>query len=118
MQIITHIRQVAEFDTDLTTYLVDAQPIFQQKCDTCHTGDGNGGHNVGSVYADALLAADDNACTGLTVGECTIVRIQSGEMPLGAGCSGDPAQDAGNANCLTADEQTVIQSWIDDRLPE
>ncbi len=109
---------VARFDTDLTTYVANAQPIFQEKCDTCHTGDGNGGHNVGSVYADALLAADDNACAGLTVGECTIVRIQSGEMPLGAGCSGDPAQDAGNASCLTAGEQDVIQSWIDDRLPE
>ena len=109
---------VATFRTDLTTYIADAQPIFLQKCDTCHTGDGNGGHNVGTVYADALRPADDNACSGLTVGQCTIVLIQSGEMPLGAGCSGNPAQDAGNVACLTGAEQSVLQDWIDDRLPE
>lgn len=109
---------VATFQTDLTTYIADAQPIFLQKCDTCHTVDGNGGHNIGTVYADALQPAGDNACSGLTVGECTIALIQSGEMPLGAGCSGNPAQDAGNAACLTATEQSAIQDWIDDRLPE
>lgn len=109
---------IATFQTDLTTYSLDAQPIFQDKCDNCHTGAGAGGHNVGTVYADALLAAGDNACDGLTVGQCTIVLIQAGDMPQGAGCSGDPSQDAGNAACLTQAEQSVIQAWIDDRLPE
>jgi len=109
---------IATFQTDLTTYVDDAQPIFLQKCDACHTGLGLGGHNVGTVYADALQPADDNACTGLTVGQCTIVLIQAGDMPQGAGCSGDPAQDAGNAACLTQAEQTAVQEWIDDRLPE
>ena len=109
---------IATFQTDLTTYVDDAQPIFLQKCDSCHTGLGLGGHNVGTVYADALQPADDNDCTGLTVGQCTIVLIQAGDMPQGAGCSGNPAQDAGNAACLTQAEQSVLQEWIDDRLPE
>ena len=109
---------IATFQTDLTTYSVDAQPIFQDKCDTCHTGAGAGGHNIGTVYADALQAAGDNACDGLTVGQCTIVLIQAGDMPQGAGCSGNPSQDAGNAACLTQLEQSVLQAWIDDRLPE
>jgi len=109
---------IATFQTNLTTYTDDAQPIFQNKCANCHTGAGAGGHNVGTVYADALQPADDNACSGLTVGECTIVLIQAGDMPQGAGCSGDPSQDAGNAACLTQSEQSVLQAWIDDRLPE
>ena len=109
---------VATFQTDLTTYAADSQSIFMDKCDTCHTGDGAGGHNVGTVYADALQPAGDNACNGLVVGQCTIVLIQAGDMPQGAGCSGDPSQDAGNAACLTQSEQSVVQAWIDDRLPE
>ena len=44
--------------------------------------------------------------------------IQAGEMPQGAGCSGDPAQDAGNSACLTADQQATVQTWIDEGMPE
>lgn len=109
---------VATFVADLTTYTADTQPIFMEKCDTCHTGDGLGGHNIGINYADALQPADDGNCSGLTVGQCTIVLVQAGEMPLGAGCSGNPAQDAGNAACLTQAEQDALQAWIDDGLPE
>ncbi len=100
------------------TYTNDAQPIYMDKCAPCHTSFGSGGHNIGTSYADAFLAADDSDCDGLNVGECTIVRIQSGEMPAGAGCTGDPAADAGNPACLTQLEQDTIQAWIDRGLPE
>ena len=100
------------------TYTDDAQPIFAAKCAGCHTGGGSGSHNIGSNYADASKNANNSDCTGLTVGECTIVRIQSGEMPFGAGCSGDPALDAGKSNCLTQAEQDTIQAWIDGGLLE
>jgi hypothetical protein len=109
---------IATFQTNLTTYTDDAQPIFLDKCDTCHTGAGLGNHNVGTVYADALKPADDGNCSGLTVGQCTIVLVQAGDMPQGAGCSGNPSQDAGNAACLTQAEQSALQEWIDDLLPE
>ena len=109
---------IATFQTNLTTYTDDAQPIFLEKCDTCHTGAGLGNHNIGTVYADALKPADDGNCSGLTVGQCTIVRVQAGDMPRGAGCSGNPAQDASNAACLTQAEQSALQEWIDDLLPE
>jgi hypothetical protein len=39
-------------------------------------------------------------------------------MPLGAGCTGDPAQDAGNPACLTQAEQDAVQAWIDAGMPE
>lgn len=100
------------------TYTADVQPIFGVKCDGCHTGLGFGGHNIGTTYADAFLAADHPTCAGLNIGECTIVRIQSGQMPQGGGCTGDPAQDAGNATCLTQAEQDTVQAWIDGGLPE
>jgi hypothetical protein len=109
---------IATFQTNLTTYTDDAQPIFLDKCDTCHTGAGLGNHNIGTVYADALKPADDGNCSGLTVGQCTIVLVQAGDMPQGAGCSGNPSQDAGNAACLTQAEQSALQEWIDDLLPE
>jgi hypothetical protein len=103
------------------TYTEDAQPIYAEKCDTCHTIDGSGDHNIGTNYEDAFLLADDyDQCEddGLTVGECTIVLIREGEMPLGAGCTGDPVQDAGNPDCLTQEQQDVIQGWIDAGMPE
>ncbi len=100
------------------TYTADVQPIFEEKCAPCHTGFGIGGHDIGSVYTDAFLPADNSDCDGLNVGQCTIVRIQSGEMPQGAGCSGDPTLDAGNPSCLTQSEQDTVQAWIDAGLPE
>ena len=100
------------------TYTEDTQPIYFNKCDPCHTTFGLGGHNIGTNYEDALQPADNPACTGLTVGACTIVRIQSGEMPEGAGCTGDPDQDADNPACTTQHEQDLIQAWIDGGLPE
>ena len=86
-----------------------------------NTGDGFGGHNIGINYADAFLPAQIfSECTdpGLLIGQCTIVLIQEGEMPFGAGCSGDPAQDAGNPDCLTQEQQDTIQAWIDAGMPE
>lgn len=100
------------------TYTADAQPIFADKCAPCHTSLGLGGHNIGSSYVDALMPAGNFSCTGLNVAQCALMRIQNGSMPQGGGCSGDPALDAGNSNCLTADQQLTIQAWIDGGLPE
>ncbi len=100
------------------TYDADVQPILGAKCIGCHTGGNSGSHNIGNTYADASKSTINAQCSGLTVGECTIVRIQSGQMPAGAGCTGDPAQDTANAACLTQAEQDTLQAWIDGGLPE
>jgi methionine-rich copper-binding protein CopC len=103
------------------TYTLDAQPIYSEKCDPCHTTEGFGGHNIGSNYDDAFLPSGvypECFNEGLLVGQCTIVLIQEGEMPFGAGCTGDPAQDVGDPECLTQDEQDIIQAWIDEGMPE
>jgi len=110
-----------ESNAPAPTYTNDVQPIFFEKCNPCHTGDGFGGHNIGTHYDDAFLPASifpECVDPGLLIGQCTIVLIQEGEMPFGEGCSGDPDQDAGDPNCLTQEEQDTIQAWIDAGMPE
>ena len=96
----------------------DVEAIFGAKCTGCHTGGGSGGHNIGNTAADSSKSANHPSCSGLNVGECTIVRIKSGQMPQGGGCSGDPATDAGKPSCLTAEEQDTVQAWVDAGAPE
>ena len=112
---------VNDCNLGFVTYTEDTQPIYADKCAPCHTTLGLGGHNIGTNYEDALEPATIfPECTepGLLIGECTIVLIQEGVMPLGAGCTGDPVQDADNPACTTQEEQDLIQAWIDAGLPE
>jgi len=51
-------------------------------------------------------------------GECTLELVKLGSMPLGKGCTGDPARDAANAACLTAAEQQKLADWIAGGLRE
>ena len=102
------------------TYIADVQPILSAKCSGCHTGLSSGGHNIGTTYADALGSAGVTypACSELTVGACAILRIKNGTMPLGGGCSGDPATDEGKPACLDQAQQDTIQAWVDAGMPE
>lgn len=92
------------------TYGANVRPILSAKCAPCHTTLGSGGSNLAATYADTQLPS--YACPGLTKGACALVRVQNGSMPVGKGCSGDPASDVANASCLTALEQAVLQNWI------
>ena len=95
--------------------------VFAAKCTPCHSNNGSGGHNMGASDIDAAYTDSQKnagACSGLTKGACALVRVQAGQMPLGAGCTGDPGQDSGNAACLTQAEQDLLEQWIDDgQLP-
>jgi hypothetical protein len=92
------------------TYAANVKPILAAHCAPCHTQFMSGGANFASSYADSQL--NSYYCPGKTKGACTIVRIKEGSMPQGAGCTGNPATDAGNAACLSAAEQSIIQAWI------
>ncbi len=98
------------------TWATDMQPIFQAKCSPCHVGTSptmcSSGACFGSHYDAALQAANNAACQGLSVYECIPVRLGDGSMPLGAGCTGDPTLDAGNASCLTAAEWDLLNQWV------
>ncbi|MFK8014177.1 MAG: thrombospondin type 3 repeat-containing protein [Gammaproteobacteria bacterium] len=100
------------------TWTDDIQPIFAELCAPCHTTLNTGGHNLGSTFEGALDPANNNACVGLNNAECTIVRIQSGEMPRNRGCTGDPTLDAMNNACLDQAEQDLVQAWIDGGIAE
>jgi hypothetical protein len=95
--------------------------IFVAKCSPCHETFGSGGHNIGQsdvdlAYADSQLAS--TVLQGETKGAAALFRIQNGSMPLGRGCTGNPVTDAGDPDCLTQEEQDLIQSWLDDgQLP-
>jgi hypothetical protein len=102
-----------------TTWTANAAPVFLDKCSPCHSSQGLGGHNIATNYDHASKpAVVFPACTGFTVGQCTIVLIQSGVMPYLKGCTGMPLTDAGNTACLTQAEQVIIQDWINDGLRE
>ena len=110
----------ADTDTDTVTTFAAVNAIFNQKCSPCHVTDGFGGHNMGSTdvtaaYADSQLGSSQ---PGITLGAWALNRIQFGAMPLARGCSGDPAADVSNPDCLTQAQQDTVQDWIaDGQLP-
>jgi len=94
----------------------DVQPIFQAKCTPCHQGMApgicvaGGGVCFASFYEDTQ--GNSNSCAGKKVYECMLIRILNGSMPRGTSCTGDPAQDAGNDACLTAEQIVDVQAWV------
>jgi len=94
-----------------------AHPVFQASCTPCHSSFGSGGLNLASSNINQSYASSQLLSyyvPGQTKGLASLVRIQDGSMPQSAGCTGDPALDVGNASCLTASEQAVVQAWIND----
>lgn len=98
------------------SYAANVQPVLMAKCAPCHTGLGLGGHNLAVAYADSFLTTSNVNCGSANVGQCSIIRVQSGQMPNGAGCTGNPILDAGNVSCLTYPEQLALFSWVNGGL--
>jgi hypothetical protein len=96
----------------------DVKPIFATKCVPCHVTGGQGApfHTLAESYASANKTS--SACSPRKIGECTLELVKLGSMPLGKGCTGDPARDAANAACLTAAEQQKLADWIAGGLRE
>jgi hypothetical protein len=101
------------------TYTKDIQPIFAVKCAPCHTTDMQGGHNIGTTYADALKPVNTiDAPAGCfmdvektmpkTIGECTLPAIMEGWMPMAMGCFNTPRPDT----CVSTAQQDVVAAWI------
>jgi mono/diheme cytochrome c family protein len=87
------------------TYTNDIQAIYQASCSSCHTRQTgcSGGVCFGAFYTESQRAS--NVCTGLTVAECTLIRIENGSMPLGGGF-------------ISAADRALIQEWINAGMPE
>jgi hypothetical protein len=56
---------------------------------------------VNTAYAPDCTATE-------LVGFCTLVKIQDGSMPYGAGCAADPT----SSSCVQTADQDIIQAWI------
>jgi hypothetical protein len=112
------------------TYTRDVQPILAVKCSPCHAGQNLGNHNIATTYADTqhpVESVDSFGCwdgmdttTGMPtmpkkVGECALVLIMNGRMPMGKGC-GSPTEDP--AVCVSAAEKAVIAAWIAAGMPQ
>lgn len=107
----------APTETDGAAGFEAAHDVFQARCGPCHTTNGSGGQNIGADDIEDAYDDSQEPATGGTVGDRSLARILDGSMPQGAGCTGDPATDAGNDACLDADELAIVQAWIDAGQP-
>ena len=108
------------------TYTKDVRPILMAKCSPCHTGQSLGGHDLGTTYADALkpvTSVDSQGCwndVDMTmpkkIGECALILVMSGQMPMGAGCGATPPLDPGM--CLSADQKATLMAWVAAGMPQ
>jgi hypothetical protein len=112
--------------TGIVTYTKDVQPILGVKCAPCHTTDGSGGHNIGTNYADALApvtSVDAMGCwdavdAAMPIpkkrGECALISIMNGWMPMSMYCFNTPRPAA----CVSLAEQDVIAAWVAAGMPQ
>ena len=88
------------------TFTNDIQPLLSTAgwCVGCHTGGASGGSNFASVYEDNLKPS--YYCSGKTVGECILPRIDDNTMPPGGGL------------VVTDDQRALIEDWVAAGMPE
>jgi hypothetical protein len=107
----------------VVTYTKDVQPIFMVKCAPCHTGEGLGGHNIGTTYADAFKMVntldamgcwDSTMTVPMTIGACALISIMNGWMPMSMGCFNTPRPDT----CVSLAQQDVVAAWVAAGMPQ
>ena len=90
----------------------DVHPILESGCSGgfCHSG--------GMANFDKEKAYKTVINKGLC--DTILQQVQSGEMPAGKGCTGDPLADAVIPGCLNQDDHDILISWItgDESCPE
>ncbi|MES1204692.1 MAG: hypothetical protein ABUS79_02025 [Pseudomonadota bacterium] len=109
------------------TYAKDVQPILIAKCSPCHAGERQGFHNIATTYADAHKNVDSIDSVGCwkdtvpgefnmpkTVGECALISIMNGRMPMAQGCAQSPRPAA----CVTTAQQQIIAAWVAAGMPQ
>ena len=99
----------------VVTY-AQVKPALMARCAPCHAAGGAGAvaHTLADSAASARLPASSPACVGRNKGECAYIRMLAGTMPpkMMFMCTGNAAQDAGKAKCMTLQEQTLLYGWI------
>jgi len=110
----------------VVTYTKDVQPILQAKCSPCHAGQGTSNHNIATNYADVnkdVESFDFDVCWKDTeqtmpkkVGECALLLINSGRMPIESGCAN--AMPLKPEACLTAEQKATVAAWVAAGMPQ
>jgi len=86
----------------VVTYSQVIQPILQADCSPCHAGQGRGGHNAATSYADAVRVA-----------ERITSDITSGSMPAsGSGNVGCRRAAPGSPGCVSVADLALIKEWV------
>lgn len=86
-------------------YAKDIEPILDQFCGGCHAGASPA--FTGNPGALDATPPGSYGCTG-TVAECILEVMQSGDMPLGTGCSPPEEKDG----CPTQQQIDLIAEWV------
>lgn len=108
------------------TYTKDVQPIFKAKCSPCHAGETVAHQDIATKYADVnkdVESFDFDVCWKDTeqtmpkkVGECALLLIQSGRMPIESGC-GSPMPLKPDA-CLSDAQKATVAAWVAAGMPQ
>ena len=79
-------------------------PILNAGCSGffCHSG-GFANDNIDTAFK---AIEDKGLCAPI------LDAVQSGAMPPGKGCTGDPLQDANIEGCLNAEEHALLSTWV------
>ena len=79
-------------------------PILEAGCSGffCHSG-GLANTDINAAY-ESIVSKD--LC------EPILTAVQSGSMPPGKGCTGDPELDANIEGCLNAEEHALLLAWV------
>lgn len=106
------------------TYTKDVRPILVAKCSPCHAGQRQGFHNIVTNYEDVhknVESLDSLGCwkdvemmMPKTVGECALISIMNGRMPLAMGCFIMPDKPT----CVTPAERDVVAAWVAAGMPQ
>ena len=89
---------------DVQATFTEVHPILEAGCagGLCHSG-GMANFDIGNAY-DTIV--DKGLCNSI------LNEVQSGAMPAGQGCTGDPALDELNPGCLSQEEHDILESWV------
>ena len=89
---------------DVQATFSDVHPILESGCSGffCHSG-GLANDDIEKAYNSVI---NKGLCDDI------LDQVQTGGMPQGLGCSGDPVVDAGIPGCLNQEEHDILISWI------
>lgn len=111
----------ADCQFETPTFDQNIQPLMESKCGSCHgsvPGFCQGGACIATDFGAYAQAPVSSLCTGMTMAECVLDRIQTGTMPLGVVCPGEGGVEAPHPWCFDDTDQAFLELWVLAGAPE